>query len=326
MLCFAAGTALQPFGIMKSHTLGTLAFLATLFFSANAFPGEPAAAQKTAIESGSGVPASIDIFSLQSTYTGGANIRNIRNPFVPFPIGKQDSLYTDIIYGHRIPIKGNWFLRLGAEYQRYDFGGSPSPLPSRLQAAAGQIALEYVVYDNVAVQVEADPGFFFENDISSRNFDVPIHAFTSFIIKKDSVFGVIGFAEGQFFKPTVSPIFGVTWLINDKTRLEGVFPRPSLVYDLNDDWEFRLGAELGGYGFRVDKNGRTPATHAGSVLMYTYDQAGALVTYKGWKHYELSLGAGYDFQREFDYFRDGPAQKFKAAPAPYVRIGIEAKF
>ncbi len=56
----------------------------------------------------------------------------------------------------------------------------------------------------------------------------------------------------QNFKPEVTPIGGIIWLINDKTRLEALFPRPGLIYSATDDLDLRLGGELGGWGFRQD--------------------------------------------------------------------------
>lgn len=290
---------------------------AAALFSADAIGGDTTDSKITT--SGTNEePTPLDLFSLESTYTAKSTVRQSH------PLGKQDSVYTDFDYSHRFHVTGQWYLRLGVEYQRYDFGGSPFPLPDHLQGASATIAYEYVVQGFAGAAIELHPGFYFQNNVSGKNFDVPIDLYTAFKIKDDKVFGMIGLFEGQMFSPSVIPIGGIIWLVNDKLRLEAIFPRPALIYTLNDDWEFRVLGEAGGYGFRMDKNRANP--YGGSVVQYSYYELGAQATYSHWKPFDVSIGAGYDFQREFDFFRDGPGQKYKTAGAPYIRVSVEAKF
>ena len=55
-------------------------------------------------------------------------------------LGHGDSLYDDFSYDHRFLITGKWYLRLGVEYERYDFDGTDNGLPDHLQAAYAHIA------------------------------------------------------------------------------------------------------------------------------------------------------------------------------------------
>src|SRR5690349_23999937 len=61
---------------------------------------------------------STEIFNYETTYTGTSDFQKYSGRF-----GDGDSLYNDISYAHRFLITGNWYLRLGAEYERFDFGG-----------------------------------------------------------------------------------------------------------------------------------------------------------------------------------------------------------
>src|SRR5437763_5894500 len=61
---------------------------------------------------------STEIFNYETTYTGNSDYKQYNGRF-----GDSDSLYNDISYAHRFLITGNWYLRLGAEYERFDFGG-----------------------------------------------------------------------------------------------------------------------------------------------------------------------------------------------------------
>src|SRR5207237_6443849 len=61
---------------------------------------------------------STEIFNYETTYTGTSDYQKYRGIF-----GESDSLYSDFSYAHRFLITGNWYLRLGVEYERFDLGG-----------------------------------------------------------------------------------------------------------------------------------------------------------------------------------------------------------
>src|SRR5437879_8268608 len=71
---------------------------------------------------------STEIFNYETTYTGNSDFKDYRGKF-----GDGDSVYNDFSYAHRFLITGNWYLRLGAEYERFDFGGTDNGLPDHLQ-------------------------------------------------------------------------------------------------------------------------------------------------------------------------------------------------
>src|SRR3977135_2662333 len=94
---------------------------------------------------------SLDLFSVESTYTFSGDIKNKR-------FGDGDSLYDDFSYDHLFLITGKWYFRAGVEYERYEFGGTDNGLPDHLQAAYAHVAVEYVVRDHAAVSLELSPG------------------------------------------------------------------------------------------------------------------------------------------------------------------------
>ena len=264
-----------------------------------------------------------DLFSTETTYTFSSNFRNDRGK-----LGDGDSLYDDFSYDHRFLITGKWYFRLGVEYERYEFGldGKDNGLPGHLQAAYGHIAVEYVVHDHAGASIEIDPGVYFQNDITGDAFDIPWKAFVSFPLKKDKIFGVIGLGGGLYQDPIVAPGGGIIWLIGDHLRLEGVFPKPSLVYEPNDDWQIRLMAELIYESFRTD-DVVTPERKLqlhNAVVQYSEDRVGLLVKYSGIKPFRIIGGVGCTLRRDFDFFRAN--RRAVTDPAPYVRLGLEAKF
>lgn len=261
-----------------------------------------------------------DIFSYETTYTFDSD-------FTESKLGHGDSLYNDFSYDHRFLITGKWYLRLGVEYERHDFDGTDNGLPDHLQAAYGHIAFEYVVRDFPGVGIELDPGVYFQDNATWNAFDVPGKVFVSFPLKKDKIFAVVGLGWGQFQDPPVAPGGGIIWVINDKLRLQGVFPKPALVYQPNDDWDLRLIGELNFTGFRTDdvvSHTEHKLDLHNAVLQYSEDRAGVQVGYTGIKHLKLIAGAGVTIERHFNFFRAD--QQKRVDPAPYLRIAAEAKF
>jgi hypothetical protein len=260
-----------------------------------------------------------DLFSYETTYTFGSDFKESK-------LGDGDSLYNDFSYDHRFLITGKWYFRAGVEYERYDFGGTDNGLPEHLQGLYGHLALEYVVKDHAGISLELDPGVYFQDNIGSDNFDVPGKAYVTFPLKKDKVFATVGLGWGQFQDPVVAPGGGITWLISDKLRLQAVFPKPALVYQPNDDWEFRILGELNYLNVRTDDvvtTERKLQVH-NAVLQYSEYRAGVQFAYSGIKYLKLIAGAGATIERDFDFYRIH--QSKRTDPAPYVRIGVEAKF
>lgn len=262
---------------------------------------------------------STDLFDIESTYT-------FRSDFTDSRFGRGDSVHDDFSYDHRFLITGKVYFRTGIEYERYDFGGADNGLPDHLQALYGHFAVEYVVHDFPGAGVEIDPGEYFESHMSGDAFDIPWKAFVSFPLKKDKIFGVVGVGGGLYQDPIVAPGGGLIVLFSDHLRLEGVFPKPALVYEPNDDWQFKLLGELYYTSFRTD-DVNTPAHNMqlhNAVLQYSEDRAGLQVAYTGVKHVKIILNGGYTIRRDFDFFRSD--QSIKADPAPFVRGALELRF
>ena len=262
-----------------------------------------------------------DLFDYEIDYTGNSSFRDDHGKF-----GNGDSLYNDFSYAHRFLITGKWFFRAGVEYERFDFDGTNNGLPDHLQTVHANLAIEYTVHDHAGAGIEIDPGVYFQNDLHGNDFDIPWKAFVSFPLKKDKIFGVIGVGGALNSNPVVAPGGGLIWLFTDHLRLEGVFPKPALVYSPNDDWEFRIFGNLFYESFRTDDvitPERKLQVH-NAWVQYSEDRAGIQVRYSGFKPLEFRLGGGVTVQREFDFFRAEAAAKTN--PAPFVNFEIAAKF
>jgi hypothetical protein len=263
----------------------------------------------------------LNLFDYEMDYTFNSNFYDVRGDF-----GHGNSLYNDISYSHRFLVTGKWYFRAGVEYERFDFGGTDNGLPDHLQTVHALLAFEYVVHDHAGVGIEIDPGVYFQDNISGDAFDIPTKAFVTFPLKKDKIFAVVGVGFGIYQSPIVAPGGGIIWLFTDKFRLEGVFPKPALVYNPTDDWEFRVFGNLFYESYRTDDvitPERKLQVH-NAVVQYSEYRAGAQVSYSGFKPFEITLGGGCTFERDFEFFR--AEASVKTRPAPFVKFEIEARF
>jgi hypothetical protein len=165
--------------------------------------------------------------------------------------------------------------------------------------------VEYVVKDFPGISIELDPGVYFQDEVSGDAFDIPGKAYVTFPLKKDKIFAVVALGWGIYQDPPVAPGGGIIWLITDKLRLQGVFPKPALIYQPNDDWDLRILGELNYTSFRTDDvltTERKLQLH-NAVVQYSEDRAGVQVGYSGFKPFKIIAGAGVTVERNFDFFR-----------------------
>ena len=319
----------------------TLALTLGLFCAAlSAFAGPAVEMQPAPSPAQDENKNSTEIFNYEATYTGSSDYQKYSGRF-----GDSDSLYNDISYSHRFPITGNWYLRLGAEYERFDFGGdngsnrlliptcplcgivgTNNGLPDHFQTIHALLAYEYIFQNHAGAGIELDPGLYFQNDANFDAFDMPWKLWVTFPLKKDKIFAVIGAGGSLNSNPIAAPGGGLIWLFTDHLRLEGVFPKPALVYNPNDDWEFRIAGNLYYESYRTD-DVFTPARKLrvrDPWVQYSEDRAGVQATYSHFKPFDITLDVGCTIRRDFDFFRV-PAS-VKTDPAPYVRFAVEAKF
>src|SRR5437879_12406058 len=259
-----------------------------------------------------------DMFSYETTYTFGSDFKESK-------LGHGDSLYNDFSYDHRFLITGKWYFRVGVEYDRYEVCSYDDGLPDHLQTASAHLALEYVVKDFAGISIELDPGVYFQDNVTWDAFDIPAKAYVTFPLKKDKIFAVVAGGGSIYQDPPVAPGGGIIWIFSDKLRLQGVFPRPALIYRPNDDWEFRITGELNYTSFRTDDvltTERKLQLH-NAVVQYSEDRAGVQIAYSGLKHFKLIAGAGVTVERDFDFFRAN--QPKRMAPAPYIMVVAKGK-
>jgi hypothetical protein len=220
---------------------------------------------------------------------------------------------------------GQWFLRLGANYERFDFSiHNESRLPGTLQSASGEFALEYLVNDKIAFLLETRPGVYFQQRINSGSFDCPVNLAGVYpIFGGDKFYLVAGAIYSGLSRYPVLPIGGVLWHISDKWDLRAYLPNPRLVYVVSDALEFWAGGELVGGAYRTNDREVNPSRLSNADVTYDEVRAGAGITWKA-SPFTFDFGAGYTVQSEFDYSRAG--ESYSAHPAPYIRLTARLDF
>jgi hypothetical protein len=265
------------------------------------------------------------IFRLNSSYV-------FESDFERGDDAKGDAFSTDLELGYRIPMSfgwpnredGAWYLRLGARYTRFDFDNEGGlPLPNTLQGIAGVVALEYLVKGRRVILFEALPGVYFEHDISSDAFDIPIKAAIPLELS-DSFAFIVGVSYVGMRSYPVLPIVGFNWRINEQWTVRAIPPDPRIIYTPRDDLNFWVGGELTGGAFRANSRDRQNAKLNNAVLTYSDWRVGAGVTCRC-ESLILELSGGYSFQRKFDYHRAEEGFETDEG-APYVAMEITATF
>lgn len=253
--------------------------------------------------------------------------------------GTQDAIHNSLELGQRIPLGtvfggwpnqecGNWFLRLGAAYERFDFGtDNETRLPDTLQSIAGVVALEYLVKGETAIFLESRPGVYFQHDINTGAFDAPTTLAAAIpVFGGDKFYLVLGVYGSLLTNYPVLPFIGAVWHINDQWDLRAVLPEPRLTYKVTDTFHLYAGGELVGGGFKTDRRfiqDNPRSNLSGTTVTYTDIRAGGGITWEC-KPFSVDLGGGVSLQRQFDYSRAD--ESYESDPAPYVKLTVKAEF
>ena len=291
--------------------------------SALAGPPQPIVTSQSA-ETIERVP--IDYVETESAYVFGSDFTNSRHDF-----GSQDSWQNEFEYAHRFLISGNWYLRTGVSYDRFDFSRTDAPLPIHLQSGALVLGVDYMHGKDVGAFIQFRPGIYTEEHINMDGFDCPITLGRFWVLKQDQLYFLTA-VRGSFLSSQfpVVPLVGIVWVPNKQWRLMAVPPEPRLIYSVNKQLDVWVGGEIAGSAFRIDhhdeyvaRGGKTAKLN-GAVVDYTDYRAGLGLTFSPMDTIDLDLSGGYSVQRNFDFNRAD--QSFRTDPAPYVKVEIHAKF
>lgn len=262
----------------------------------------------------------LDIFKLEEGYVFESDLNHGGS------FGQQAEIQSELEYGHRFLINGNFYAHVGFAYDRYDFGSTGAPVPNHLQAMAGIFGIDYMHGKDVGAFFQVRPGFYFQNDIGISSFDAPITLGRIFVVQEDKFYIFAG-AYASFLRSgfPVLPLAGVVYIPSDKLRIMAVLPEPKIIYSASKRLDLWAGGELVGGSFRTDRNSNIrPGKLNGAQVDFSDYRAGVGLTYGVSNNVAFDLGAGISFQRQFDFGRAG--ETYRTDPSPYVRMQMSASF
>ena len=277
-------------------------------------------------------------FTLEGAYIGESHVER----------GFRENRDFTEVYSHaRLiyrPLTKVGYLRLGADWERYDFdgfdsfiqpitSGSPilglfdSQLPDTLQSVAAVIGLDTKLSDSFLIRFEALPGLYGTEDLDSDTFNVPFVLGGSYVCSSDFqvIFGVSVNYERSF------PIFpggGIRWKFAPNWVLNAVAPTPRLEFEASRNLTIYAGADLKGTTVRVDEDfGETRRDDRlnNAVLTYSEIRTGGGLDWKITPQVKLSVEGGYVPYRNFDYHRANVRYKHEQG-APYGALSFRAAF
>ena len=224
--------------------------------------------------------------------------------------GTSQAASFSLVNRQPLPAK-DWYWDWGIQAENYFFDGSPAT-PKRVQDYAGIFSVEYFRGGEKAAALTLRPGWYFEGPATMAAWDAVVDLAIGFPVA-GPVNGVVGFSNGRFYHHAL-PIAGLIWNINPHTRLELVYPEPALVVTMGTSTSLRLGGELTGTGFLANSR---PERTAAEYVSY---RAGAEATKEMAPGVRLTLGAGVEIKRNFDFFAQD--RLFHGSGARYASVSV----
>lgn len=260
---------------------------------------------------------------LQGSYTGEGDIKRGSRRIENFDAA---NFLARLLILPRTPIG---ILRLGAEYEIYEFGIAEfQQVPDRLQSIAAVIGLDTKFSDEFLVRFEAKPGFYSADSIEGKDFNVPFILGGTYLYSStlQFVFGIGVDLESQY--PAL-PGGGVRWKFAPQWVLNAVLPQPRLEYEINRNLLLYVGGELRAKTFRVDDDFIGDITEPGNlnnaILAYREVRAGGGLVWKLGQSCKLSAEGGFVAYRQFDYHRADIRYKSDGG-APYGAVTFHCSF
>ncbi|MEP6955217.1 MAG: DUF6268 family outer membrane beta-barrel protein [Chthoniobacterales bacterium] len=257
----------------------------------------------------------------------------------------EDYFYARALF---TPLTKVGILRLGATYERFDFGlpelarvgifpvvrpettgfilGQPQ-LPETLQSISAVIGLDTRFSDSILFRIEFQPGFYGTDHLGGDTFHVPLILGGTYIINSNFQL-IFGASVDYERKYPVFPGGGFRWRFAPQWVLNAAAPTPRLEFQATKNFTIYGGADLKGSVSRMDKNfgvTRGDSRLNNAVLTYSEVRTGAGIEWKITPDVMFSVEGGYVPYREFDYHRaDIRYEQDKGAP--YGAASFHAAF
>jgi hypothetical protein len=259
---------------------------------------------------------------VNSGYVGGSSTK-----FQGRRLGNSDAFNVNVEASTRIPLSEAWFLNVKLAVDNFFFDQvAGEPIPSAVNTLRLNAGVGWRLDDQWTVTGLLSPSLYRFEDAGQNDLGIAGGVLAAYQMRP-SLTWKMGLLVAPDSDLKVFPVLGVHWAINDNYTLDVGVPKTRLTYNLAANWNVYGGADLNGTTFRT---GNDLGTKTGNPR---YNDA--LATYRDIRlgmgiGYELVHGiraeveAGYSVYREINYTHIDTTVRFN--PAPYVRLGLIAKF
>lgn len=261
-------------------------------------------------------------YSFEETYVGEASVTRSHRQISDFD--EHDTTF-EFILTPRIKLG---VLRLGVAWERYSFGfPAHTPLPNTFQSANLVIGIDTQISDSILLRFEAQPGFYGTNNADADQINCPFLVGGTYIYNPSLQF-ILGVSVDVERDYAVIPAAGIRYRFNRDWLANLVLPTPRLEYSGVKNFTFYLGANIKQTNFRMeddfgDMHGNPKLNHA--VLSYDELRGGIGADWKMTSWATLSVEAGYQPYRSFDFYR-ADVRYHEDGSAPYGMISIHGAF
>jgi hypothetical protein len=244
-------------------------------------------------------------------------------------IGDVSSFDTQFHAIAAAQVKPEFLLRLGFEFQRYDFDlPARAPLPNNLESLGVLIGGDFPLGDAWLFRLDVHPGFYCANgEIDEDAFNIPITLGGSYFLGADLQL-VAGLGIDWNRKYPVLPAAGLRWKFAREWVLNAILPRPRLEYLLGEKSVLYVGGDFRLGAYRVDDSfGESHGLRKldNALVEYAQIRVGAGVSSKIAPYLTFEFEAGCVTLDHFDYYRADIGVRSQDVPF-YARIGLRAQF
>jgi len=196
-------------------------------------------------------------------------------------------------------------------------------LPSELSRIALDAGWTGRFSDGYSLQARILPGIY--NDFREFGSDALYMPVSVAVIKAfdPTLSGIFGFEVRPGFEQQIMPLIGVSWMINDKTRLDARLPESRFAYYLGRGWSTHAGFcwRNMSYGIHENNLGADQATVEDFRLFLG-------TTFRLSDNLQFSGEVGRAFGRSIEYNDTYPGiqSKFDLEPATFVRLILGGPF
>jgi len=259
---------------------------------------------------------------VNSGYVGGTSAR-----FLGTQMGNSDAFNIKVKAGARIPLNDDWFLKLGLDSDNYFLGSvAGEPLPDAIHTLSLDTGVGYHWNDRWTFTVMLAPSLYRFDDVNGSDFGISGGIIATFK-QRPSLTWTFGMDVSPDGDVPVFPILGVRWLINEKYTLDLGVPKTRLSYRLDPNWTVYGGVDLVGTTFRASKDLGTKIglpQYNNALGNYHDVRLGVGTSYEFRRGFRVEVDTGWSVYRQINYQRINQSIDFK--PAPYVRLGLGARF